>query len=129
MNEISRNFEAYAFFGITVLGLLFIPLVVVMASKANAASPALPRCGEARTLDQVRGALEAQSGKVILGLYSAMETHVTDDRDYRRCVATVVTDGSETTVSYAIGWYERENSIPFWTGDGLPPQQQGSSSH
>ena len=67
MNEISKNFEAYAFFGIMVLGLLYIPLVVVVASKAHAASPALPRCDKARTIDQVRGALEAQSGKVFLG--------------------------------------------------------------
>lgn len=120
MKQISKNFEALALFGITVLGLLFIPLVVVMTSKANAASPALPRCGETRTLDQVRGALEAQSGKVVLGLHSAMETRATDDGDYRRCVATVVTDGSDATVSYAIGWYDRENAVPFWAGDGLP---------
>lgn len=129
MNQISRNFEAYAFFGITVLGLLFIPLFVVMASKANAARPALPLCGEARTLDQVRGALEAQSGKVILGLHSAMETRVTNEGDYRSCVANVVTDGSDATVSYAIGWYDRENAVPFWAGNGLPPLRQDTSSH
>ena len=123
MNEISKNFEAYAFFGIMVLGLLYIPLVVVVASKAHAASPALPRCDEARTIDQVRGALEAQSGKVILGLHSAVETHVTDGTDYRRCVAAVVTDGNEATVSYTIGWYDRENAVPFWAGDGLPRSQ------
>jgi hypothetical protein len=123
MKQISRNFEAYALFGITVLGLLFIPLVVVMTPKANAASPALPRCAEARTLDQVRSALEAQSGKVILGLHSATETRVTDEGDYRRCVATVVTGGIDATVSYAIGWYDRENAVPFWAGDGLPISQ------
>ncbi|WP_041375347.1 hypothetical protein [Polymorphum gilvum] len=123
MKEISKNFEAYASFGILVLGLLYIPLVVVVASKAHAASPALPRCDEARTIDRVRGALEAQSGKVILGLHSAVETHVTDGTDYRRCMATVVTDGDEATVSYAIGWYDRENAVPFWAGDGLPRSQ------
>jgi len=90
---------------------------------------ARPFLGAARTINQVRGALEAQSGNTVLGFHSAMETHVSDERDYRRCLATVVTDGSETTVSYAIGWYERENSIPFWTGDGLPPQQHSSPSH
>ena len=93
MNEISKNFEAYAFFGIMVLGLLYIPLVVVVASKAHAASPALPRCDKARTID------------------------------YRRCVAAVVTDGNEATVSYTIGWYDRENAVPFWAGDGLPRSQ------
>lgn len=119
MKEISKKFEAYASFGILVLGLLYIPLVVVVASKVHAASPALPRCDEARTIDQVRGTLEAQSGKVVLGLHSAMETRVTDEGDYRSCVATVVTDGSDATVSYAIGWYDRENAVPFWVGDSL----------
>lgn len=129
MNGISRNFEAHAFFGIMVLGLFCLLLVLMMAPEANAAKPALPHCREARTLDQARGDLEAQGGKVSLGLHSAMETRVTDDGDYRRCVATVVTNGSEATVSYAIGWYDREDAVPFWAGDGLPSPPQDTSSH
>lgn len=78
-----------------------------------------PRRDEARSLDQVRAALEAQGGRTVLGLYASTETRTGSTGDYRRCTATVVTSKGEAHIGFTIGWHDRQNGIPFWTGDGL----------
>jgi len=96
-----------------------VPLAVFLHRDANGAPMALPRCDEARSLDQVRAALETQGGRIVLGLYAAAETHAGTNRDYRRCTATVVTSDREAHIGFAIGWHDRRNGVPFWSGGGL----------
>ena len=123
MKTPSNIVHACTFLGILALAIWGASLAVIPSSKAHAAGNQLPGCDEARTIDQVRDALEGQSGRKVLGLYSPTETHATDEGDFRRCTATVVTEDQETAVSYAIGWHDRENAVPFWAGDGLPKSQ------
>ena len=41
------------------------------------------------------------------------------DGDYRRCTATVVTSQGEAHIGFGIGWHDRRNGLPFWTGESL----------
>ncbi len=97
-----------------------LPLASVLVShQAHGTPPNLPRCDEGRSLDQVREALEAHSDRAVLGLYAVSETGAGADGDYRRCAATVVTSDGEAPIGFSIGWHDRRNGIPFWTGESL----------
>jgi len=119
MKSFNHDIGAYAFFGLLIATVWAIPLAVFLHRNAHGSPMELPRCDEARSLDQVRAALEAQGGRTVLGLYAAMETRTNSTGDYRRCTATVVTSKGEVHVGFTIGWHDRQNGIPFWTGDGL----------
>lgn len=116
MMKATSNLQILTVGGFALAALL---LAASVSRPASALAPDLPRCDEARSLDQVRSALEAQSGKVVLGLHGATEVWASVGGDYRQCTATVVTDGGKTVIGFDIGWHDRENSIPFWTGEGL----------
>lgn len=129
MKSFNHNIGGYAFFGMLMATVWAVPLAVFLHRDAHGHTMELPRCDEARSLDQVRAALEAQKGRTVLGLYAASEVRSGASRDYRRCTATVVTSDREARIGFTIGWHDRRNSIPFWAGDGLPSSRQDVSSH
>ncbi|ADZ68945.1 hypothetical protein [Polymorphum gilvum] len=129
MKSFNNDIGAYAFLGLLVATVWAIPLAVFLHRDAHGSPMELPRCLEARTLDQVRAALEAQGNRTVLGLYAATEVRSGANRDYRRCMATVVTDDGEAHIGFTIGWHDRRNGIPFWAGDGLPSSRQSVSKH
>ncbi|WP_142849519.1 hypothetical protein [Telmatospirillum sp. J64-1] len=129
MKSFNHDTGAYAFLGVLVATVWAIPLAVLLHRDAHGGPMELPRCDEARSLDQIRVALEEKSGSVVLGLYAASEVRSGAGRDYRRCTATIVTSDREAHIGFTIGWHDRRNSIPFWAGDGLPSSRQDVSSH
>jgi len=124
MKSFNHDIGAYAFLGLLVATVWAIPLAVFLHRDAYGSPMELPRCDEARSLDQVREALEAHGGRTVLGLYAATELRTGSNGDYRRCTATVVTSDREAAIGFTIGWHDRRNGIPFWTGDGLTPVAQ-----
>ncbi|KZD12436.1 hypothetical protein [Oceanibaculum pacificum] len=121
MKSFNHDTGAYAFVGLLLATVWAIPLAVFLHRDAHGSQMELPRCDEARSLDQVRGALEAQGGRTVLGLYAASEAIGGVNRDYRRCTATVATSDGEVHLRFIIGWHDRRNGIPFWTGESLLP--------
>jgi len=119
MKSFNHDIGGYAFLGLLVATVWAVPLAMVLHRDAHGSAMELPRCDEARSLDQVREALDAQSGQTVLGLYGATELQRGAIGDYRRCFATVVTAAGEAPVGFAIGWHDRRNGVPFWAGDGL----------
>lgn len=119
MKSFNHDIGGYAFLGLLVATLWAIPLAVFLHRDAHGSPMELPRCDEARSLDQVRGALDAQVGRTVLGLYAASEVRSGASRDYRRCTATVVTSDREAHIGFTIGWHDRRNGIPFWAGQAL----------
>ncbi|MFN4310318.1 MAG: hypothetical protein ACK4FK_06985 [Ferrovibrio sp.] len=119
MKSFNHDTRAYAFLGLLVATVWAIPLAALLHRDAHGSPMDLPRCDEARSLDQVRGALEAQGGEAVLGLYAAAEAPGGVNDDYRRCTATVVTSVGEVHLRFTIGWHDRRNGIPFWTGHSL----------
>ncbi len=119
MKPFNHDSGGYAFLGLLVATVWAIPLAVFLHRDAHGNAMELPRCGEARSLDQVRAALEEQGGRTILGLHSAAEIGGGRNTDIRRCAATAVTADRNVTIGFLIGWHDRRNGIPFWTGDGL----------
>lgn len=119
MKPFSHDIGGYAFLGLLVATVWAIPLAVFLHRDAHGSAVELPRCDEARSLDQVREALDARSGQTVLGLYDATELRRGAIADYRRCIAMVVTSGGEAHIDFTIGWHDRRNGIPFWTGYGL----------
>jgi hypothetical protein len=129
MKSFNHDIGAYAFLGLLVATVLAVPLAAFLHRDAHGHTMELPRCDEARSLDQVRAALEAQGGRTVLGLYAATESRTGSTGDYRRCTATVVTSNREAHIGFTIGWHDRRNGIPFWAGDGLPSSRQDVPSH
>jgi len=129
MKPFNHDIGGYAFLGLLVATVWAIPLAVFLHRDAHGSPMELPRCDEARSLDQVRAALKAQGGRTVLGLYAATEVRGGASRDYRRCMATVVTSDREAHIGFTIGWHDRRNGIPFWAGDGLPSSRQDVSNH
>lgn len=129
MKSFNHDIGGYAFLGLLVATVWAIPLAVFLHRDAHGSAMELPRCGEERSLDQVREALDTQSGQTVLGLYDATELRRGAIGDYRRCIATVVTAAGEARIGYTIGWHDRRNAIPFWTGDGLPPSPLDRPNH
>ena len=119
MKPFNHDIGGYACLGLLVATVWAIPLVVFLHRDAHGSPMELPRCDEAHSLDQVRAALEAQGGRTVVGLYAATETRTGSNGDYRRCTVTVVTSDREAHIGFTIGWHDRRNGIPFWTGDGL----------
>lgn len=119
MKSFNHDIGGYAFLGLLLATVWAIPLAAFLHRDAHGSPMELPRCDEARSLDQVLAALEAQGGQAVLGLYAATEMHTGSNGDYRRCTATVVTRDREAHIGFTIGWHDRRNGIPFWTGDGL----------
>lgn len=119
MKSFNHDIGAYAFLGLLVATVWAIPLAVFLHRDAHGSPMELPRCDEARSLDQVREGLEAQGARTVLGLYAASEVRSGANRDYRLCTATAVTGDREAHIGFTIGWHDRRNGIPFWTGDGL----------
>lgn len=119
MKSFNHDIGGYAFLGLLVATVWAIPLAVFLHRDAHGSPMELPRCDEARSLDQIRIALAEQNGSVVLGLYAASEVRTGANRDYRRCTATVVTSDREAHIGFTIGWHDRRNGIPFWIGDGL----------
>ena len=119
MKPFNHNIGGYAFLGLLVATVWAIPLAVFLHRDAHGSVMELPRCDEARSLDQVREALAAQSGQTVLGLYGATELRRGANADYRPCIATVVTAAGEASIGFTIGWHDRRNGIPFWSGEGL----------
>lgn len=119
MKPFNHDIGGYAFLGLLVATVWAIPLAVFLHRDAHGSPMELPRCDEAHSIDQVRAALEAQGGRTVVGLYAATETRTGSNGDYRRCTATVVTSDREAHIGFTIGWHDRRNGIPFWTGDGL----------
>lgn len=119
MKSFNHDIGATAFFGLLVATVLAVPLAAFLHRNAHGSPMELPRCDEARSLDQVREALEERTGRTVLGLYAASEIRSGANRDYRRCTAIVVTNDREAHLGFTIGWHDRRNGIPFWTGDGL----------
>jgi hypothetical protein len=129
MKTFNHDIGGYAFLGVFVATVWAIPLAVFLHRDAHGSPLELPRCDEASSLDQVRAALDAEDGRTVLGLYGASELGRGGFDDYRRCAATVVTASGEAHIAFTIGWHDRRNGIPFWTGDGLPPSPLGRASH
>jgi hypothetical protein len=129
MKPFNHDIGGYAFLGLLVATVWAIPLAVFLHRNAHGSAVELPRCDEARSLDQVREALDARSGQTVLGLYDATELRRGAIGDYRRCIATVVTTAGEAHIGFTIGWHDRRNAIPFWTGDGLPPSLPDRANH
>lgn len=119
MKSFNHDIGAYAFLGILIATVWAIPLAVFLHRDAHGSPMELPRCDEARSLDQVRAALEEHGGSVVLGLYNATERGDARNTDIRRCTAIAVTAERETVIGFLIGWYDRRNGLPFWTGEGL----------
>lgn len=119
MKSFNHNIGGYAFLGLLVATVWAIPFAVFLHRDAHGSSMELPRCDEARSLDQIRVALEEKNGSVVLGLYAASEVRSGAGRDYRRCTATVVTSDREAHIGFTIGWHDRRNGIPFWAGQAL----------
>ncbi|PKR48444.1 hypothetical protein [Thalassospira marina] len=119
MKTISSIKDIYIFIGLLAVGLWVIPLTVPVSTKGYASVPTLPECGDARSIDWIRGSVEEQSGQTVLGLHGAREVMTGKDGDFRTCVATIVTQDREAAISYSIGWHSRKYKVPFWTGDGL----------
>lgn len=122
MKSFNHDIGGYAFLGLLVATVWAIPLAVFLHRDAHGSPMELPRCDEARSLDQVRAALEEQNGSVVLGLYNATERRDGRNTDIRRCTAIAVTAKRETVIGFSIGWYDRRNGLPFWAGDGLKPE-------
>lgn len=118
MKSFNHDIGGYAFLGLLVATVWAIPLAVFLHRDAHGSPMELPRCDEARSLDQVRAALEARGGSVVLGLYNATAHSDSRNTDIRRCTAIAVTTERETVISFSIGWYDRRNGLPFWAGDG-----------
>ncbi|WP_186394584.1 hypothetical protein [Stappia sp. TSB10GB4] len=119
MKSFNHDIGGYAFLALLLAAVWAIPLAMFLHRDAHGHTMELPRCDEARSLDQVRAALEEQNGSVVLGLYNATEARADRNTDIRRCTAIAVTAKRETVVGFSIGWHDRRNGIPFWTGDGL----------
>lgn len=119
MKSFNDSIRASAFLGLLVATLLAALPIVFLHRDAHGHTIELPRCNEARSLDQVREALEAQDDRAVLGLYAVSEVRTGADADYRRCTATVVTSQGEAHIGFSIGWHDRRNGIPFWTGESL----------
>lgn len=119
MKSFNHDIGGYAFLGLLVATVWAIPLAVFLHRDAHGSPMELPCCDEARSLDQVRAALEEQNGSVVLGLYNAMERGDGRNTDIRRCTAIAVTVERETVIGFSVGWHDRRNGLPFWTGDGL----------
>lgn len=117
MKPFNHDIGGYAFLGLLVATVWAIPFAVFLHRDAHGNAMELPRCDEARSLDQVRETLDVQSGETVLGLYGAAELRRGATGDYRRCIATVVTTAGEAHIGFTIGWHDRRNAIPFWTGD------------
>lgn len=118
MKSFNEDIGGYAFLGLLIATVWAIPLAVFLHRDAHGGPTELPRCDEARSLDQVRIALEEQHGSVVLGLYNAMERGDGRNTDIRRCTAIAVTAERETVIGFSIGWYDRRNGLPFWAGNG-----------
>ncbi|WP_210187190.1 hypothetical protein [Chelatococcus daeguensis] len=129
MKPFNHDIGGYAFLGLLVATAWAIPLAVFLHRDAHGSAMELPRCDEARSLDQVREALEEQGGQAVLGLFDATELRRGAIGDYRRCLAKVVTTAGEAHIGFAIGWHDRRNAIPFWTGDRLPPSPLDRANH
>jgi hypothetical protein len=119
MKSFNHDIGGYAFLGLLVATVWAIPFAVFLHRDAHESPMELPRCDEARSLDQVRAAIEERGGRTVLGLYAATETRTDSNGDYRRCTANIVTSDREAHIGFTIGWYDRRNGIPFWIGDGL----------
>ncbi|ALV27397.1 hypothetical protein [Pannonibacter phragmitetus] len=122
MKSFNHDIGGYAFLGLLVATVWAVPLAVFLHRDAHGSPMELPRCDEARSLDQVREAIEVQGGSVVLGLYAATERSDGRNTDIRRCTAIAVTAERETVIGFSIGWHDRRNGIPFWAGDGLKPE-------
>lgn len=119
MKSFNDDIGASTFFWLLVTSVLVVLLIALLHRDAHGTQMELPRCNEARSLDQVREALEAQGDWVVLGLHTVSEIRTGADGDYRRCIATVVTSQGEAHIGFSIGWHDRRNGIPFWTGESL----------
>lgn len=95
MKSFNHDIGAYAFLGMLMATVRAIPLAVFLHRDAHGSPMELPRCDDARSLDQVRAALEAQGGRAVLGIYAASEIRSRATCDYRRCTAIVVVDHAE----------------------------------
>lgn len=117
VKSFNDDIRGSALLGLLVATALAVLPIMFLHRDAQGTQMELPRCNEARSLDQVREALEAQGDRAVLGLYAVSEIRTGADNDYRRCTATVVTSQGEAPIGFSIGWHDRRNSIPFWTGE------------
>ena len=122
MKSLNHDTGTYAFLGLLVATVWAIPLAALLHRDAHGSPMDLPRCDEARSLDQVRSALEEKGGGIVLGLHSAVERGDARNPDLRRCTAIAVTAEREAVIGFSIGWHDRQNGLPFWAGDVLKPE-------